>query len=226
LRSRWRPQSSFCWACSALSGGWRDLVRPLVADYVDRLGIDIGSPPDVARAQTLTTSDLGANRQPRRALAVASARRTRRRTALGPLARRQRVASRTTADGHRITFGTATSAGIGARAISADHARRSARIDTRRLRLYAALFRPIEDIGAAPNFGRGDFSQPIAEPRLRLAGLARASAMARDLEHMLEPAQPAVAISHELRSPLTRARLNAELVADSASATCCCATSK
>ena len=37
----------------ALSGGWREVVRPLVADYVDRLAADLGSPPDVARARAL-----------------------------------------------------------------------------------------------------------------------------------------------------------------------------
>jgi signal transduction histidine kinase len=37
----------------AIGGGWRGLIRPLVADYVDRLVADIGSPPDVARAQAL-----------------------------------------------------------------------------------------------------------------------------------------------------------------------------
>ena len=35
------------------SSGWRELARPLVADYLDRLAADIGSPPDVARAQAL-----------------------------------------------------------------------------------------------------------------------------------------------------------------------------
>ena len=37
----------------ALSGGWSAVLRPLVADYVDRLAADIGSPPDLARAQAL-----------------------------------------------------------------------------------------------------------------------------------------------------------------------------
>ena len=31
----------------ALSGGWTEAVRPLVADYVDRLAAEIGSPPDL-----------------------------------------------------------------------------------------------------------------------------------------------------------------------------------
>lgn len=33
--------------------GWRELARPLVADYVDRQTGEIGSPPDLARAQAL-----------------------------------------------------------------------------------------------------------------------------------------------------------------------------
>ena len=37
----------------ALSVGWREAVRPLLTDYVDRLAADLGSPPDAARAQAL-----------------------------------------------------------------------------------------------------------------------------------------------------------------------------
>ena len=37
----------------ALSGGWREVVRPLVADYVDRLADDLGTPPDIGRAGAL-----------------------------------------------------------------------------------------------------------------------------------------------------------------------------
>ena len=36
-----------------LQNGWQAYARPLVADYVDRLAADIGSPPDVARAHAL-----------------------------------------------------------------------------------------------------------------------------------------------------------------------------
>jgi len=35
------------------STGWRELARPLVADYLDHLAADIGSPPDLARARAL-----------------------------------------------------------------------------------------------------------------------------------------------------------------------------
>jgi len=38
----------------AFGANWRVAVRPLIDDYVDRLAADIGSPPDVAKAQALT----------------------------------------------------------------------------------------------------------------------------------------------------------------------------
>ncbi|WP_249728854.1 hypothetical protein [Acidovorax sp. CCYZU-2555] len=38
---------------SAFSVGWSDAARPLLADYVDRLLTEIGSPPSVERAQAI-----------------------------------------------------------------------------------------------------------------------------------------------------------------------------
>ena len=71
----------------------------------------------------------------------------------------------------------------------------------------------------AVRYGQGDFSQPIA-PRNRdeLGDLAeQINAMAARLHHMLDAKrQLLLAISHELRSPLARARMNAELVDESA----------
>ena len=70
----------------------------------------------------------------------------------------------------------------------------------------------------AIRFGQGDFSQPIL-PRNRdeLGDLAeQINAMAARLHHMLDAKrQLLLAISHELRSPLARARMNAELVDES-----------
>ncbi len=37
----------------AMSLGWRDAARPLVVDYVDHLVADLGSPPEVDKAQAL-----------------------------------------------------------------------------------------------------------------------------------------------------------------------------
>jgi len=70
----------------------------------------------------------------------------------------------------------------------------------------------------AIRYGQGDFSTPI-EPRNRdeLGDLAeQVNAMAARLHHMLDAKrQLLLAISHELRSPLARARMNAELIDES-----------
>ncbi|MDI1274887.1 ATP-binding protein, partial [Polaromonas sp.] len=78
------------------------------------------------------------------------------------------------------------------------------------------LLRPLDDIGAgAERFGRGDFDTPIPlRRRDELGDLAqRINTMARDIKGMLDAKRGLLlALSHELRSPLTRARLNAELL--------------
>ena len=38
----------------ALSTGWRQAVAPLLADYVDRLAGEIGTPPSIERARAIT----------------------------------------------------------------------------------------------------------------------------------------------------------------------------
>ena len=62
------------------STGWRELARPLVVDYLDRLAADIGSPPDPARARALYT--LIVDKFPKHATAVYAAERLR---AMGPV---------------------------------------------------------------------------------------------------------------------------------------------
>jgi signal transduction histidine kinase len=81
------------------------------------------------------------------------------------------------------------------------------------------MLKPIDALRAgAIRYGQGDFSQPI-EPRNRdeLGDLAvQVNGMAARLHHMLDAKrQLLLAISHELRSPLARARLNAELIDES-----------
>jgi signal transduction histidine kinase len=80
------------------------------------------------------------------------------------------------------------------------------------------LFRPLDDIRAgALRYGDGDFSAPIPTRRHDELGdlAAQVNAMADGLRRLLEGQRGLLlAISHELRSPLTRARLNAELVAE------------
>jgi hypothetical protein len=82
------------------------------------------------------------------------------------------------------------------------------------------LLRPLGDIQAgAQRFGRGDFATPIPQRRPDELGAlaAQVNAMATSLQHMLAGQRGLLlAISHELRSPLTRARLHAELLDDGA----------
>lgn len=77
--------------------------------------------------------------------------------------------------------------------------------------------RPLQDIHAgAQRFGSGDFAHPIPVRRRDELGQVaeQVNAMAASIHQMLEAKRALLlAISHELRSPLTRARLNAELSA-------------
>ena len=216
---------------AALRYGWQDFASPLIADYIDTLTAQIGTPPDVARAEALThrlplriridgpavnwSSHPGDRHDTRFANAHSNASIDRPGNPWRPV--------RVLADGHRISFGLAALA------------RDDAPEDRPRLIGWATLaglllliglayafvrrlLRPLADIGAgAMRYGRGDFSQPI-QPRHpdELGDLAeQINRMADGLQHRLDAKRGLLlAISHELRSPLTRARLNAELVAD------------
>jgi signal transduction histidine kinase len=202
----------------ALAGSWSELIRPLLSDYVDRLAAEIGSPPDPARARAL------AERLPLTIRIDAPGR--------GPAADRRsserhehrfdggdRLLTRETADGHRITFGV-DAAGWERRPRLIGWSTLAALLLLTGL-AYAAtrrLFRPLDDIRAgAQRFGRGDFSTPIPRRRDDELGdlAAQVNTMAGGLQRMLEGQRALLlAVSHELRSPLTRARLNAELVAE------------
>jgi signal transduction histidine kinase len=206
----------------ALSVGWREAARPLVADYVDRLVVEIGSPPSIERAQALTqrlpvSVHISGPQINWRSNPHADAFRRDR----GPSDEWQdsqpRLLSRTTADGHRIDLGISvtawenqphrvgwfTLAGILAlTALAYGYVRR--------------LLRPLDDIRAgAQRFGSGAFDAPIpVRRRDELGQLATdVNAMARSIHQMLDAKRALLlAISHELRSPLTRARLNTELL--------------
>ena len=82
------------------------------------------------------------------------------------------------------------------------------------------LLNPLDDIGAgARRFGAGDFTKPIAVRRRDELGdlAAQINTMGQDIHQMLEAKRAMLlAISHELRSPLTRARLNTELLPETA----------
>jgi signal transduction histidine kinase len=85
--------------------------------------------------------------------------------------------------------------------------------------LVRRMLRPLDDIReGAIRFGRGDFAHRIPLRRHDELGdvAQQVNTMAADIHGMLDAKRSLLlAISHELRSPLTRARLNAELVDES-----------
>jgi signal transduction histidine kinase len=222
-------------AQKAFSIGWRDAARPLVMDYVDRLTADIsadittGGPPSTERAQAITqrlpltvriegpkvrwTSHPDQPRDERRW----------NREAEGGDKDWSRVFKRQTADGHSIEFGINEEV-FERRPRLIGFALSALLLLTLLAWLYVRrLLKPLDAIGAgARRFGAGDFSQSIPERsphRLdELGELARTiNTMGRDIHQMLEAKRALLlAISHELRSPLTRARLNTELLPETA----------
>jgi signal transduction histidine kinase len=207
----------------ALSVGWRVAARPLVSDYVDRLVMEIGSPPSIERAQALTQRlpvsvqisgpVVNWRSNPQWQTLPPQYREPRDDWQDGP----PRLLARTTLDGHRIVLGVSVAAwenqphrigwftlgGILAlTALAYGYIRR--------------LLRPLDDIrDGAQRFGSGDFGQAIPiRRRDELGQLATdVNTMARSIHQMLEAKRGLLlAISHELRSPLTRARLNTELL--------------
>ena len=205
---------------SALSTGWRDAARPLLTDYVDRLVAELGTPPSVERAQALvqrlplsvTIEGPQVNWQ-----SHAPARESSPHWRDDWNSREGALLSRTTADGHRVTLGLSAPAWR-------DRPRRVGWITLAVALLLTAvayravrrLLRPLDDIRAgAQRFGRGEFASaiPVRRPD-ELGDLAGdVNAMASSIHQMLEAKRGLLlAISHELRSPLTRARLNTELL--------------
>ncbi len=208
----------------ALGIGWRDAARPLLVDYVDRLAAEIGSPPSVERAKSLAARlplritingpVVNWNSQPERPDYGAHWRNSER------WDQEEHLLERKTSDGHRILFGLSAAAWR-------DRPRFIGWATLTLLLLFTAmayrrvrrLLRPLDDIRAgALRFGAGDFAQPIAVRRPNkpdelgeLAGTI--NTMAADIQQMLDAKRSLLlAISHELRSPLTRARLNTELL--------------
>ncbi|MFN9745942.1 MAG: sensor histidine kinase [Betaproteobacteria bacterium] len=213
----------------ALQGGWQGYAQPLAADYVDRLAAEIGTPPDLARARAI------AERLPVRVRIDGPVLRFDSHPGRGydhdddaddrpggwGLAR-------ALSDGHVLRFGL----------VAPPDGQRPRRLGWIALALLAGvtalaylavrrLLRPLDAIGAGvAAYTEGRFDRPIAafapdarSGRLRddeLGALAnRIDGMAGSLAAMLEAKRTLLlAISHELRSPLTRARLNAELLDD------------
>jgi signal transduction histidine kinase len=206
-----------------LQGGWQGYAKPLVADYVDKLAAEIGSPPSEVRARAIVARlpvsiridgpQLHYDSHPD----YPAHKRWNNDDSERDLGSEGWGLARTTADGHRIRFGLAgplpdarprTFGWITLGALLL--------LTTLAFAFVRRLLRPLDDIGAGvARFGRGEFEPPIPIRRKdELGDLAeRINRMAASLHGKLDAKRALLlAISHELRSPLTRARVNAELV--------------
>ncbi len=208
----------------AISIGWRDAARPLVMDYVDKLAAEIGSPPSVDHAQalverlplrvTITGPTVNWRSHPNLQQTPQPLRNS---TQWG---QEEHLLERKTADGHRIQFALSSAAWSDQpRSIGWATLTLLLLLTAMAYRRVRGLLRPLDDLRAgALRFGAGDFGQPISVHRPshpdelgELAGTI--NTMAADLQQMLDAKRGLLlAISHELRSPLTRARLNTELL--------------
>jgi len=202
----------------ALHSGWQGYGKPLLDDYADRLATEIGSPPDITRARAIAARLPVAIRIEGPVVQFDS-----RNEGAGHDDdhgdRQSQGFVRRTADGHRIAFSLASPAPFN-RPGRFGWVTLAALLALTALTYHVArrMLAPLEAIGAgAERFGRGEFGTPIVAPRPdELGELAeRINRMAASLHGMLESKRTLLlAISHELRSPLTRARVNAELLDD------------
>jgi signal transduction histidine kinase len=222
-------------AQKAFSVGWREAARPLLMDYVDRLGAEVvvDGTPSVERAQALTQrlpvtiaiSGPQVNWRSHPNQVKPHWKRDRPRSAdgdgpgWGDDQNWDQLLLRTTADGHRIEFGL-NDAAFERRPKLIGFTLTVLLLLTLLAYVYVRrLLRPLDDIRlGAQRFGAGEFGQPIPvrHPRRpdELGQLATTiNTMGQDIHQMLEAQRTLLlAISHELRSPLTRARLNTELL--------------
>lgn len=202
-------------------------------DYVDRLAAEIGSPPSIERAQAIANRLPLTLRVDGPQIHWASHPDQQNPDWVSDKVRQEdrwtgdenghSLLRRTTADGHHIEFGL--------NALSWDKRPRIAWGTLTVLLLLTALayvyvrhlLRPLDDIRqGAQRFGNGNFAQPIpvrhAHRPDELGQLAETiNTMGDDIHQMLEAKRALLlAMSHELRSPLTRARLNTELLPETA----------
>ncbi len=224
-------------AQKAFTLGWREAARPLLVDYVDRLFDEVtagGPSPSLARAQALTERlpvtvsisgpQLNWVSHPDQGPPDWIREKGREDPAWnqedwGSGKNWPRILHRQTADGHRVEFGINGEA-FERRPRLIGYALAALLLLTGLAWLYVRrLLRPLDAIGeGARRFGAGDFSQPIPDRCCKahdeLGELARTiNTMGQDIRQMLDAKRALLlAISHELRSPLTRARLNTELL--------------
>lgn len=231
----------FTAAQKAFTLGWREAARPLLMDYVDHLTTDISpdtnSPPSVDRARAITQrlpltiaiagpivnwrSHPSQKRPGWHHEDTGQTAADGQRERWGEDKGLETLLQRTTADGHTIEFGINEEV-FERRPRLVGYALTALLLLTLLAWLYVRrLLRPLDAIGeGARRFGAGDFSQPIPQRSLHgpdeLGELAATiNTMGNDIRQMLDAKRALLlAISHELRSPLTRARLNTELLPD------------
>ena len=220
-------------AQGAFSSSWRDAAGPLLSDYVDRVAADLSpdGTPSIARAQafaarlpvTVRISGPLINWQSHPQQQLPDWMRPDGEHRWEGDDRWQRLLSRKTADGHTLVFG------IDEQAFEPNPYAFGITLGILLfLTLLAFLYvrrilRPLDDIrDGAQRFGMGQFGEqiPVCFPHSpdELGQLAvTINTMGHDIHQMLEAKRALLlAISHELRSPLTRARLNTELLPETA----------
>jgi len=210
----------------SFSSTWAEAAQPMLTDYADRLVTELGTPPDTARAQALVDrlpitiritgptvnweSNPGNDMHARGGWFYDRDREE-------SMFSTERWFVRPTADGHKVIFGWAPRLWqLAPRAAGWTTLCVLLLLVVVAYGLVSRLLRPLIDIReGAQRFGRGEFTQPIPIRRNDdLGDLAqRVNTMASDIQAMLDAKRGLLlALSHELRSPLTRARLNAELL--------------
>ena len=208
----------------AFSSGWRGAVDPLIGDYADRLVAEIGSPPSVERAQAIAAHLPVVVHISGPQVNWASGARPQRGPQWAREDRPDRAAVlRQTADGHRIELSLSARPAQGAQRFVWITLALLLALTAAAYALVHRMLRPIRAIGeGARRFGAGQFEPPIPVQHARhpdeLSELAQTvNHMAGDIRQMLDAKRTLLlAMSHELRSPLTRARLNAELLPEDA----------
>jgi len=206
----------------SFSTGWAEAAKPMLVDYADRLVAEIGTPPDIARAQALVARlpitirivgpQVNWDSNPGGANSPGGWMHDRDEEPWN-----DKWFIRPTADGHRVIFGWAPKLWkLAPRAAGWATLCALLLLVVLGYAYVSRLLRPLIDIReGAQRFGRGEFTQPIPVRRNDdLGDLAeRINTMADDIQAMLDAKRGLLlALSHELRSPLTRARLNAELL--------------
>lgn len=212
----------------AFAFGWREAARPLVTDYIDYLMSQVApdfATPNIDNAAalskrlpiTILISGPQANWSSHPKQEIPSWKHDQANEDLDL----RTILIRQTADGHTVTFGIDE---------SVFEQRPRQIIFTVATLLLLTLFawwyvhrqmQPLDDIRAgAKRFGNGKFDQSIKIKKSKyldeLGELAvTVNTMGNDIKQMLLAKDALLlAISHEIRSPLTRARVNVELLPD------------